>query len=61
MGWKEKVGGTVALIAGVILAEKFASNMPNEVILAWGTLVPALWVIPPVASRVGAALGKLFK
>ena len=52
MDWT-KVLGTSVLIAGVILAKKFAPGIPNEAILAWAALVPALWVAKPVAKTLG--------
>lgn len=52
MDWT-KVLGTGVIIAGVILAKVFASDIPNEAILAWASLVPALWVAKPIAKTLG--------
>ena len=58
MDWT-KVIGTGLLMAGAILGRKF--NLPDEIVLAWGTLAPALWVVPPTINKVGSAVGKLVR
>ena len=51
MDWT-KVLGSGVLIAGVIVGSLFG-DIPKEVIMAWGSLVPALWVAKPLAKTVG--------
>jgi len=51
MDWT-KVLGTGVLIAGVILGTIFG-DVPKEVVMAWGSLVPALWIAKPVARTLG--------
>ena len=53
-----KVLGSGLLMAGAILGKQYA-DLPNEVILAWGSLVPALWIARPVVTSVGSVLGKI--
>ena len=51
MDWT-KVLGSGVLIAGVIVGSIFG-DVPKEVLMAWGSLVPALWVAKPLAKTVG--------
>jgi len=55
--WTRLIGSGL-LMAGAILGQKYG-DMPNEVILAWGSLVPALWVVKPVVEKVGSAIRKM--
>jgi len=56
MDWT-KVLGTGLLMAGAILGHQY--ELPNEIVLAWGTLAPALWVAKPVIDKTGYVLGKI--
>ena len=51
MDWT-KVLGSGVLIAGVIVGSIFG-DVPKEVLMAWGVLVPALWAAKPIAKTVG--------
>lgn len=51
MDWT-RVLGTGVLIAGVIVGSIFG-DVPKEVLMAWGALVPALWVAKPIAKTLG--------
>ena len=48
-----KILGSGVLIAGCVLSKIFTPDMPNEILLAWGSLVPALWVAKPLAQTIG--------
>ena len=53
-----KILGSGLLMAGAILGKKYA-DLPNEVILVWGSLVPALWIARPVVDKVSSVMGKM--
>jgi len=57
--WTKLIGSGL-LMAGAILGQKYG-DMPNEIILAWGALVPALWVAEPVVEKVGSAISKMMR
>ena len=58
MDWT-KVLGSAVLLGGAITG-KYFNALPTELCLTLAALVPAMWALPPVVSRVGAALGKVF-
>ena len=51
MDWTKVLGSSV-LVAGVIVGSIFG-DVPKEVLMAWGALVPALWAAKPIAKAVG--------
>ncbi len=54
MDWT-KIIGSVALMAGAITGKIF-SDLPNEIIYIWASIVPALWIAKPVVNVVSGAV-----
>ena len=54
MDWT-KVFGSAVLLAGAIAGQYF-NALPTEICLTLASLVPALWVIPPVAKAAAKML-----